>query len=501
MIRRTLMSFTAFAAAAAASSGAVLAQDSATRPAGRVSRPEVWLCHRNPLALLDAPGQWAFVRRHVSGIKLYIGTLQKAPADKLAALAKLLKREGMQVAVECGGTLGFAPLDDTNGEASAWIELRKIDRFVQAGGKVDFLDLDGPVRRLLHPKNKKGFDSIDRCAGELMDYLRAVRKVHPRIRFWLLTNFPNWGYRGDVSYHARGPKRQDWGDYHEVVTTVLAHARKAGLSFAGVTVDNPYEYAVGEHVSVKLKDPKKVNWIRRIRAYEDFARSRNLEFNLIANSEHGGKTSDAAFQERTLKMIDAYAAAGGRPTRYVVQSWYDYPKKLTPESAGHSMTALVRAAILKLHPGLSPKPPPDTQRAEALYARGLASQRAGKMDEALQLYYQAIRADGDHAPVLNHLAWLRATNPDPKLRNGPEAVRLAERACRAAVDPDRPTIFAANCLDTLAAACAEAGRFQDAVAAARRAADTARRAGRRRAARDFEDRAELYRQKRPYREP
>ena len=326
--------------------------------AGRLKEPEIWMCHRNPFDLFTGGTSATFVRKHLSGVKLYIGTLQEAPPEKLAVLARGLRRSGMKVAVECGGTLGFAPLDDTNGEESARIELRKIDRFYRAGGKVDYLDLDGPVRRLLYPRpggrrKRRGFTSIDRCAGELMDYMRAVKKAHPEIRFFLLTNFPNWGYRGAVCYHARGPKRQDWGDYHQVVTAVLRHAEKAGLKFDGVTVDNPYEYAVGEHASVKLKDPRKVDWMGRIRAYEDFARSRGLEFNLIVNSERGGKTSDKAFCERTLKMIDAYVKAGGRPTRYVVQSWYPYPKAVVPESTGYSMAALVKAAMLRLHPALA----------------------------------------------------------------------------------------------------------------------------------------------------
>jgi hypothetical protein len=49
-----------------------------------------------------------------------------------------------------GGCLDFSPLDDTAGQWSARRELSAIDRFYAAGGKVDFLDLDGPIRRLLH---------------------------------------------------------------------------------------------------------------------------------------------------------------------------------------------------------------------------------------------------------------------------------------------------------------------------------------------------------------
>ena len=321
----------------------------------RLRDPEVWMCHKNPLELLEHPAQWAFVRRHVSGIKMYIGLLKDTPDDQLAALAKMLKANRIPVAFECGGTLGFARMDEKNGEDSARRELARFRRFIKAGGRIDYLDLDGPVRRLLYAKRKDGkrFTSAARAADQLMIYLANVERAVPKVQFFLLTNFPNWGYRGAVSYHARGPNRQDWGDYDKVVKTVLAKAKATGHKFAGVTVDNPYEYAVGEHFSVKLKDPKKVDWIKRIRDYEDFARSRGLEFNFIANSEKGGKTSGAAFAERTLKMVDAYVKAGGKPTRYVIQSWYPHPTKVLPETEPDTMTGLVKAVILKLHPELA----------------------------------------------------------------------------------------------------------------------------------------------------
>ena len=321
-------------------------------PAGRVTGPEVWMCHKGSLALADADAEWDFVKRHVTGIKLYIGMINRATDEQLKAFATMCGENGIRVAVECGGTLGFAPLDDTNGEASARIELKAFNRYAAAGGKIDYLDLDGPVRRLLYPpNNRKGFTSVERCADELVDYMRAVRKAHSDIRFNLLTNFPNWGYRGDVSYHARGPKRQDWGDYDTIVRTVLARVEAAGLGFAGVTVDNPYGYAIGTHRSVKLTDPTKIDWMGRIVAYETFARGRRLPFTLIVNHEAGGKQSDDAFCDGTLKMIDAYRAAGGRAERYMIQSWYKHPVVVTPET-GHSMTALVKAAIVRLHPSL-----------------------------------------------------------------------------------------------------------------------------------------------------
>jgi len=147
---------------------------------------------------------------------------------------------------------------------------------------------------------------------------------------------------------------------------------------------------------------------------------------------------------------------------------------------------------------MAPKmPADDPARAEELYTRGLAVQRGGDKPGGIALFYRAIQADPTFAPVRNHLAWLRATDPDPAFRDGAEAVRLAEAACKQAVGKE-PSEFAANCLDTLAAAQARAGRFDDAVASAARAVAMMELLGKPRAARSFRRRQEMYLRKQPY---
>ena len=59
--------------------------------------------------------------------------------------------------------------------------------------------------------------------------------------------------------------------------------------------------------------------------------------------------------------------------------------------------------------------------------------------------------------TLNNLAWLLATCPDDNVRNGRRAVTLAEKAVELTERKN------ATYLDTLAAAYAEARRFDDAV--------------------------------------
>lgn len=349
-------------------------------PGANDAQPEVWLCAGERITdLLRPETEWPFVRQHLSGIKLYVDQINKAASEQLAALVRLTKDHRYQIAVELGGCLDFAPMDDRAGEWSTRHELAKIEKWYGAGGQVDFLDLDGPLRRLIHPENRRDrqrFDSIEKAADELVDALRLHQQAHPKTRFWLLSNFPNWGYQGDVSYHARGPKRQDYGDDDEAVRVVLCKLRAAEIPLAGVTVDNPYDYLMGEHSSVNLKDPKSVDWLGRVRRYEEFARDQGLEFNLIVNSERGGHASDELFYRETLQMVDTYRKAGGRPTRWFVQSWYPYPKQIVPETAPHSMTALVKAVIEQVRSGAAKgaESSPSEQIQAAARSGGIALQ-------------------------------------------------------------------------------------------------------------------------------
>ncbi|MGD0745273.1 MAG: tetratricopeptide repeat protein, partial [Verrucomicrobiota bacterium] len=101
--------------------------------------------------------------------------------------------------------------------------------------------------------------------------------------------------------------------------------------------------------------------------------------------------------------------------------------------------------------------------ALAHYNLGNALLKRGSVDEAMVHYQKALQIRPDHVQTLNNLAWVLATCPQASLRNGNQAVALAQRANQLTGDGD-PAV-----LGTLAAAYAEAGRFPEAVATAQRA--------------------------------
>jgi Flp pilus assembly protein TadD len=118
----------------------------------------------------------------------------------------------------------------------------------------------------------------------------------------------------------------------------------------------------------------------------------------------------------------------------------------------------------------------------------------GNTPNGLQHIQEAVRLAPDWPSALNGLAWFLATHPDVTVRNGPEAVRLAEHACAVAIHRN-PEL-----LDTLAAAYAETGRFPKAISAAQEALALARTTGNEAAVGRAENLLECFQSGRPFRD-
>ena len=132
--------------------------------------------------------------------------------------------------------------------------------------------------------------------------------------------------------------------------------------------------------------------------------------------------------------------------------------------------------------------------AEAHNNLGNALLKQGRVNEAVTHYQKALQINPDSPDVLNNLAWLLATCPDAHIRDGVQAVKYAERACEL-------THYGVTVLvGTLAAAYAEAGRFDDALAAAQKACALASAAGEQDLLEKNQKLLALYRAHQPYHE-
>lgn len=127
-------------------------------------------------------------------------------------------------------------------------------------------------------------------------------------------------------------------------------------------------------------------------------------------------------------------------------------------------------------------------------ALGKAEMAQKSYQAALTNFQEAVRLAPDSPESLDTLARLYAMCPLAAVRNGAEAVRLAERACEL-TDRRNPRM-----LDTLGAAYAEAGRFADALKVAGETEQRATTLYDRKLAKAARQRAELYQAGKAYHE-
>ena len=129
---------------------------------------------------------------------------------------------------------------------------------------------------------------------------------------------------------------------------------------------------------------------------------------------------------------------------------------------------------------------------KARAALAIMYQEEGRVVDAVEQYRALFRRNPTDLTLANNLAWLLATTPDNAARNALEAVKLAETANQSA-GGKQPFI-----LDTLAAAYAAAGRFEDAVRTAQNAVTLLTQAGRPADAERIRKRLQLYEQGKPW---
>jgi len=221
-----------------------------------------------------------------------------------------------------------------------------------------------------------------------------------------------------------------------------------------------------------LQDPGKA-----IEAYRDVLRARPAD--VRAQAELGRVLLESGRLDEALEHLTAAARQSPKSAETQYQFGAALSRKGEVEKAARQFEL-----ALRLEPKFAP----------AHYALGILRQHQGQVAEALQHWREAARLAPQWADPLNNLAWVLATNPRADLRNGPEAVKLAERAV------ELTGTNTVGMLDTLAAAYAEAGRFAEARSTARRAQATAAAKGQEVLAGQIGRRSAFYAAQKPYRD-
>ena len=133
--------------------------------------------------------------------------------------------------------------------------------------------------------------------------------------------------------------------------------------------------------------------------------------------------------------------------------------------------------------------------APAHYILDRALIGAGSIDQAVTHLKETLRIKPDWPDPMNNLAWLLIKHKKAEFYNPNQAMQLAEQACKL-TNYNRP-----NFLQTLAAAYAETGGFEKAVATAEKALKLALSSGQAKLAEKIKNSLSLYKAGKPYAEP
>jgi len=134
------------------------------------------------------------------------------------------------------------------------------------------------------------------------------------------------------------------------------------------------------------------------------------------------------------------------------------------------------------------------QHEDARFRMAVTIYSQGNFRVAVEQLRKVLEIQPKSIVAINSLSWILATCVDDSIRNGEEAVRLAEEMNKATEHRD-PRL-----LDTLAAAYAEAGRYEDAIRVVRAALELIGEQGISKLGGKLESRLLLYQENRPVRE-
>jgi Flp pilus assembly protein TadD len=128
----------------------------------------------------------------------------------------------------------------------------------------------------------------------------------------------------------------------------------------------------------------------------------------------------------------------------------------------------------------------DPKNVNAHSNLALAFTQKGLARQAVLSYRNVLKLSPNNQYALINMAWILATDKDDRIRNGPAAVELAEKACKL------NSYKNPRMLDILAISYAENGDFPEAIKASQKAIDICLSAGQTQLAEEISARRQLY---------
>lgn len=311
------------------------------------NQPGNSLSTESRLSLVDTL-QWPNLSKEIGGIVLYRSSLMTGSISELRNLTNVANKLKIPLGVE---TSGFQNIETTEksqlGEKSFESEMRAYRNLLTpisqggAGGKLDYIFFDGPIHSAVYPNDKDlGLITVEEAAWELTDLMLLWRQNFPQVKFYLISNFSNWGWNGEPARNTHNLSQFGWGEYKHVLDTLIPLSIQRGVPFEGLVSDYAYEAFLNEGSSDQINVIKNIDYRIRLKELSEYVKNKNLKFIMCLNEVRGGYSNNKVYSMNVINYLEEALQYGIIPDEVIVQSWNPYPDSWLPESQEGTMTNL-----------------------------------------------------------------------------------------------------------------------------------------------------------------
>jgi hypothetical protein len=328
--------------------------------AGRLLRDDFFSTISNPV-------KWPTVLRHTDVFKSYIMILPEVPIPgkqepelsdhELKQLVSLVNQHCLKVAFEVGGLRiaeGQKARRDAWGKQFAAQEFAHLKRWLDVGGRIDYLTADHPVMMNLGHRCYQGTDcglTLEQTLEELADYYAQMALRIPGVRFGTIESlgFFHVTSLDGVEYPRTVPKLPVW-HFEEFFDLLLSVMARRGLELDHFHIDYGFDGVRDDARRMKKADMD----FGRLLGVERYVQSKGVRSGVIVNAfhdrsvanPHSEQASREAY-EHTVRFHEGYLSAGGRAEHIIVQTWHPYPDHTGPEDKHYTVMNIARDLLLR----------------------------------------------------------------------------------------------------------------------------------------------------------
>lgn len=268
---------------------------------------------------------WKQVANGCTQYKFYATTiiwLGKQHPQTLERIMHRLNELQLGVEIEIGAAKGFKMVNESI-----------LLPVIRAGGRIDRLVIDNEFVKAHYRFRDRYNWSYEETVEKYADFVHELKHAYPDVHVGMIEAVFAHYWADPEKYPAQKTKPPRM-DLRKILLDVQAACVERGVRLDSFVAE--YSYS---RINIL---PNGWDCLKQIR---QFCTEQEMQFGIIYEDHEGGFNSDALFAENTLKMVKAFDEYELNPDFETVQSWFEHPLRILPETDPVSFMGVAKSII------------------------------------------------------------------------------------------------------------------------------------------------------------